>query len=155
MGEFEVESLSISDEGFYFALKEPRWDDGSVLILKALGLLEGWAQGRTPQVQVKVRGLARLKDPACDNPSRVTDLLRQEKGFLLVGNCEKSEAISQLWFLPDEGAPQMLYSLKGARLEGLAFDALTGAVYLSSDNGSSEGSDFYKGFISLPMRDSR
>lgn len=147
----EVESLSFFGRDAYLALKEPQLEDGSSVVFKVPGLIEAMELQNPETLVPEIYTLVRLQDPACKDPSRITDLVKTETGLLLAGNCSKKEAISQVWWLGDGDSPQQvqrLISLPHARLEGLTLGPQSGEVFLSSDNGGKQGSDFFR--VQLP-----
>ncbi len=143
----EIEAMTIDGSDAYIALKEPQLSDGSTFIIQVKNIVNQLEASDVSQLDISVHSLVWLKDPACKDASRITDLVKTSTGLMITGNCSKKEAISQVWWLPN-GAPsqqvQMMVSISNARLEGIAVGSQPGEYFLSSDNGKDFGSDFFK-----------
>lgn len=147
----EVEAFTMDGSDGYVALKEPQMPDGSSIFLKLRGLADQIEAGRIGALDMEVFAMVKLHAANCENPSRITDLVKAKKGLLILANCRKSQKSGQVWYMTETAGQQsatLLSSLRGGRPEGMAAGLDGKSLYVTTDNGEKKGSDFIK--IELP-----
>ncbi len=143
----EIEGFSMDGDDAFFALKEPRFPDGTSVILKVRGLGQQIESGRIDHLDLDVHSMVKLDSRLCDEPAKITELIKNKSGLVILSNCRRSEKTGQIWFLADNAPTQqveMLTSLRNGRPEAMAFGADRNTLYVGSDNGKKKGSDLIK-----------
>lgn len=140
----EVEAFQMTANDAYIALKEPQMPDGSTVILRLPELAQQIEGRDVSALNMEVFSIVRLASEHCAKPARITDMTLVNDGWLLLGNCSKIESVGQIWQLGTStgSMPQLVTTLPNTRPEGLAVGE--NAVYVSTDNGTHSGSDFFQ-----------
>jgi hypothetical protein len=142
----EVEGFAMDGSDAYLALKEPRLPDGTSVILKIRGLAQAIEAGRIDRLDLDVYQMLKLDSRMCDEPSKITDMLKTKRGLLILSNCRRSEKTGQIWYLADGATAaqiEMLTTLRHGRPEAMALsDGQT--LFVGSDNGKKKGSDLIR-----------
>jgi hypothetical protein len=148
----EVEAFTMDGADGYVALKEPQMPDGSSIVLKLRGLADQIEAGRIGVLDMDVFAMVKLQAQNCENPGRITDIVKVKTGMLVLANCKKSEKTGQIWHMTEVAGQQtatLLSSLRRGRPEGMALGLDGKTLYVTSDNGNKKGSDFLK--LDLPV----
>lgn len=151
LDDFEIEGFSMDGSDAFFALKEPRLPDGTSVILKVRGLLAQIDSGKISRLDMDVFSMVKLQSRVCDEPAKITDLIKTKAGLLILSNCRKSEKTGQIWWLADNAPTQqieMLTSLRNGRPEAMTLSPDMKSLYVGSDNGNKKGSDLIK--VAIP-----
>jgi len=144
--DLDVEGFSMRDGQGYMGIKSPQMLDGSSLIIRVNNLaaqLESSKNGQIGRLSVDLVAMVRLDVEACDSPARISDLMKMEKGLLILGNCQRAEKMGQVWHLMEGQEPralQVVAHIRSGRPEGMVFGASSRTLMISSDNGA-KGSD--------------
>lgn len=143
----EVESLAMDGNDAFIALKEPRLPDGTSVILKVRGLAQQIEAGRIDRLDLDVYQMLKLDSRVCDEPSKITDMVKTRRGLLILSNCRRSEKTGQIWYLADGATAaqiEMLSTLKHGRPEAMALTDDGRTLFVGSDNGKKKGSDLIR-----------
>jgi multidrug resistance efflux pump len=145
--DLEIEGFTMSGNDGYMALKKPRLPDGSSVVIRIDNLAARIENQNLAQLEVEMYTIVKLDTRDCENPARITDMIKTDSGLYILSNCKKSERIGQLWFLANNAPAQQavqLATFRRGRPEGLAFGPENGQIFVSSDNGADKGSDLLK-----------
>lgn len=142
----EVEGFAMDGNDAFVALKEPRLPDGTSVIVKIRGLGAQIEAGRIDRLDLDVHQMLKLDSRLCDEPSKVTDMVKTRRGLLILSNCRRSEKTGQVWYLADGATAaqiDLLTALKHGRPEAMALTEDGRTLFVGSDNGK-KGSDLIR-----------